>query len=245
MKRFLKRAHHYLYLGSVAFFFGIFYPFLYYFSRKPKRFPVLNKFRRLLGFTSSAAAGLLYSYSFEEPIDWSRKYIICANHSSSLDITAITLMVKSNFAFLGKEELLNNPVTGLFFKTIDIPLNRDSKISSFRAFKKAEEYILNGMSVVIFPEGKIPDDYPPQLNSFKQGPFRLAIGQNIPIIPVSITDTWKKMWDDGSEYGSRPGISHICVHSPVETTGLVLADAELLAGKVYDIIKKDLNQYEA
>ncbi len=240
MKRSLKRGHYYLYLGSVVFFFAVFYPFLYYYSRKEERFPVLNKFRRLFGFTSSAAAGLFYSFSFEEPIDWSRKYIICANHSSSLDVTAISLLVKSNFAFLGKDELLSNPVTGLFFKTIDIPLNRDSKISAFRAFKKAEGYILKGMSMVIFPEGKIPDDYPPKLGTFKQGPFRLAIEQGIPIIPVSIADAWKKMWDDGLKYGTKPGICHICVHSPVETDGLTLNDAELLSERIYNIIKKDL-----
>lgn len=242
MKRFLKKTHHYLYLGSVAFFFFLLYPFLYFYSRKRQRFRVMNKFRRLLGFLSSAAVGIFYSYSFEETIDWSKKYIICANHTSSLDITAITLMVKSNFAFLGKDELLNNPVTGLFFRTIDIPLNRESKISSFRAFKKAGEYIEQGMTMVIFPEGHISDEYPPELHAFKSGPFRLAIEHNIPIIPVSIHDAWKKMWDDGSEYGSRPGICHICVHAPVDTSMLGITDADQLNEQIYRIIKEGLEK---
>ncbi|WP_374164724.1 lysophospholipid acyltransferase family protein [Arcticibacter sp. MXS-1] len=244
MKRFLKGLHRYLYLGTVVFFFFLLYPLLYYFSRKPERYARLNVLRRLLGFVSSAAAGLFYSYTFSEEIDWSRRYIICANHTSSLDITAVTLLVRGNFAFIGKEELLHNPVTGLFFKTIDIPVDRKSRMSSFRAFKKADEYLQKGMSVVIFPEGKIPDDYPPRLSDFKSGPFRLAIEHQIPIIPVTIRDTWRKMWDDGSLLGSKPGISHIYVHSRVETQGLTLDDADELSGRIFSIIKEGLTENE-
>lgn len=245
MKRYLKLAHRYLYLGSVVIFFFLLYPFLFYFSRKPERFGVLNKFRRLLGFLTSAGAGFFYSYSFAKPVDWSRKYIICANHTSNLDITAITLMTRNNFAFMGKDELLGNPVTRLFFTTIDIPLNRESRMSAFRAFKRADEYLRRGMSMVIFPEGKIPDDYPPVLSEFKNGPFRLAIEHQVPIIPVSITDAWGKMWDDGSVYGSKPGICHIFVHSVVETKGLNLHNADALSAQIFNIISEGLKKNEA
>ncbi|WP_430996812.1 lysophospholipid acyltransferase family protein, partial [Klebsiella pneumoniae] len=123
---------------------------------------------------------------------------------------------------MGKDELLDNPLLRIFFETIDIPLNRDSKISAFKAFKKGEEYLKQGISLVIFPEGKIGEDYPPVLHEFKNGPFRLAIERQIPIIPVSMVNNWKKMWDDGSKYGTRPGICDICIHSPVLTEGLSL-----------------------
>jgi hypothetical protein len=38
---------------------------------------------------------------------------------------------------MGKQELEDGLVTGLFFRTVDIAVNRESKMSSFRAFKKA------------------------------------------------------------------------------------------------------------
>ena len=240
MKRYLKKAHTYLYLGSVVLFFCLLYLPLYYYSRKPLRYRMFNKYRRLLGFLSSAGAGIFYRYSFEEQIDWSRPYIICPNHTSNLDITAVTLMAKGNFAFMGKQELLDNFVTALFFKTIDIPVNRESKINSFRAFKRAEEYLKQGMSVVIFPEGKIADEFPPRLHTFKNGPFRLAVEQQLPIIPVTLKNVWKKMWDDGSKLGSRPGICDIRVHKPIETAGLTLDDVDLLREKVYLIIQQEL-----
>ncbi|WP_207535128.1 lysophospholipid acyltransferase family protein [Desertivirga arenae] len=240
MKQFLKKVHKGVYIAVIVFFFALFFPFLYFFSRKKERYPILNHFRRAFALLSSAFAGFAYRYNVEKKIDWSRTYIFCANHTSNLDITAMTLMARNNFAFLGKDELLDNPVLGMFFKTIDIPVDRSSRISSFKAFKRTAEYLKEGISVIIFPEGGIGDEFPPVLLPFKNGPFRLAIENKVPIIPISITDAWQLMWDDGSKYGSRPGICHICIHAPIETADLNTEDADDLRDKVYDIIKSGL-----
>lgn len=240
MKRILKKAHRYFYLISVLSYLGLLYPFLYFFSREEKRFPTLNALRRFYSFIAPLTTGIVFKYSFEKPIDWSENYIICANHTSNLDIPGMALLVKGNFAFMGKDELLDNPVTRLFFETIDIPLKRDSKMSAFRAFKRAEAYLNKNISLVIFPEGGISDNFPPRLGEFKNGPFRLAIEQNVKIIPVSITDNYRKMWDDGSKYGSRPGICHICVHAPVATDGLTIRDIDELQSTIYQIINSKL-----
>lgn len=236
----LKKGHRFFYLAMVILFFILLYPFLFYFSRKVSRFRTLNHVRRFYSFITSVFGGFFFRYRVVSPVDWSKTYIICANHTSNLDIPAITLAVRSNFAFMGKDELLTNPLLKIFFETIDIPLNRDSKISAFRAFKRGEEYLKQGISLVIFPEGKIGDDYPPVLHEFKNGPFRLAIEQKIPIIPVSMTNMWTKMWDDGSKYGTRPGICDICVHQPVDTSGLNPEDADDLKENVYKIISSEL-----
>lgn len=202
----------------------------------------MNKVRRIWGFLSSLLAGITYSFTFEKPIDWNNTYIICPNHTSNLDITTMSLLVKNNFCFMGKEELKHEPATRLFFKTVDIPVNRESKMSSFRAFQQAAQRLANGTTIIIFPEGKIADDYPPQLHEFKNGPFRLAIELKIPIIPVTSLNTWKILWDSGTKYGSKPGICNIFVHSPVETAHLTLDDADALRDKVYGIIKNKFEQ---
>ncbi|MFM6976733.1 MAG: lysophospholipid acyltransferase family protein [Sphingobacteriaceae bacterium] len=243
MIRFLKKLHAYWYVFSVLFSFLLFFPFFYYFSRKPERFPKLNKFRKGFAFLSSAFAGFFYRYKYKQPLVWDRPYIVCANHTSNLDITAITLLMQGNFAFLGKEELVRNPVLGIFFQTIDIPVDRESKMASFRAFKKADEYLGKGMSLVIFPEGKIGNEYPPILYEFKNGPFRLAIERQIPIIPVSIDRLWKLMWDDGFKFGSLPGMGNLWVHAPIETKGMSVDDADLLKEQVYQAIQK--NSFDA
>jgi 1-acyl-sn-glycerol-3-phosphate acyltransferase len=202
----------------------------------------MNSVRRLWGFLSSSITGIFYKFHFEQPIDWNKTYIVCPNHTSNLDITSMSLLVKNNYCFMGKEELLKGFVTRLFFQTVDIPVNRESKMSSFRAFKQAAERLADGTTIIIFPEGKIPDDYPPQLHEFKNGPFRLAIELKIPIIPVTSPDTWQVLWDTGIEKGSKPGICNIFVHQPIETSHLTIDDADALRDKVYHIIKQKIEQ---
>jgi 1-acyl-sn-glycerol-3-phosphate acyltransferase len=232
-------VHCYFYIVSVALTYAVAFPFLYFLSRNPRNYKHMNAIRRTWGVVSSLLVGILYSFEYAEPIDWEKTYIICPNHTSNLDITAMTILVKNdNHCFMGKEALLGNFFTSLFFKTIDIPVNRESKMSSYRAYKKASEALTAGTSVIIFPEGRIYDEYPPQLHEFKNGPFRLAIELKIPIIPVSSANTWKILWDTGFEKGSRPGICSIYVHKPIETKNLTLDDADALRDKVYTMIKK-------
>jgi len=236
----LKKVHIYLYVVSVALTYFLAWPFFKLLSLKPSGYEAMNKIRRFWGFISSALVGFFFKFDYEEPIDWSKTYIICPNHTSNLDIAAMCLLVKSDYCFLGKEELVDGLVTGLFFKTVDIPVNRDSKMSSYRAFKKAGEKLTHGKSVIIFPEGKISDVYPPRLHEFKNGPFKLAIELKIPIIPVSSPNTWKMLWDDGTKYGTKPGVCHFYVHKPIDTTNLTADDADALRDKVYGIINEKL-----
>lgn len=242
MKLILKKAHSYLYVISVTFFYFLLYPFLWYYSRKPAGYKQMNKLRRIWGFLSSAAVGIFYKFTYQVPLDRSKTYMICPNHTSNLDISAMCLLVKSDCSFLGKEELTEGIVTSLFFRTVDIPVNRDSKMSSFRAFKKASQKLQNGITMIIFPEGGISDDYPPALQAFKNGPFRLAIEAGVPIIPVSSLNTWQILWDNGTKRGSRPGICHIFVHQPIETANLTIGDADSLRQQVYSIMSEKFEQ---
>lgn len=242
MKILLKKLHTYIYMVNVALFYVLVFPFLYLLSRKKANYPAMNKLRRVWGFLSSSFSGIFYSFSYEQPIDWSKPYIICPNHTSNLDITAMSILVKNNYCFMGKEELADEFATRLFFKTVDIPVNRDSKMSSFRAFKAAGERLAEGTSVIIFPEGKIANDYPPVLQEFKNGPFRLAIEYKVPIIPVSQPNTWKLLWDSGLKFGSKPGICNIFVHKPINTANLTTDDADALRDRVFNIINQKLIQ---
>lgn len=242
MKRLLGKTHQYLYFGAVFTFFILLFPLLAYWRRSPQRyFKQIALCRKFIGFLSSTLVGFFYRFKIEEPIDWSKPYIICPNHTSYLDITALALMCPPNFSFMGKMELLNNPITRLFFKTIDIPVNRDSKVSSVRAFKSVLDRLAEGRSVVIFPEGLIGEEYPPHLYNFKNGAFKLAIETKVPIIPVVIHNAWKFYWDEGKQFGSRPGIVQISVLKPVETHSLSHGDVDQLRDTVHTTMKKHWN----
>jgi 1-acyl-sn-glycerol-3-phosphate acyltransferase len=243
MRRFLKKLHRYYFLILLALSFILLYPLIYFFSRSPVNFKRMNSVRWAFSFISTSLAGIFYRFHYEKEVDWTKTYVICSNHTSNLDITAVMLLARNNMVFMGKEELLDNFITGIYFRTIDIPLNRDSKMSAFRAFKKAEESIKAGKHVVIFPEGMISEHYPPVLQPFKNGPFKLSIDQGVAILPVSIHNNWELMWDDGARYGSKPGICDIYIHAPVETAGMLPSDAENLKNHVFDMMQERLSNY--
>ncbi|WP_245893029.1 lysophospholipid acyltransferase family protein [Parapedobacter indicus] len=207
-----------------------------------RNFHRIARCRRIIGFLSSTFVGVFYRFRYERPIDWTKPHIICANHTSNLDITAMVLLCPSDFSFMGKIELLNNPVTGMFFKTIDIPLDRQSRISAFKAFKRADDNLRNGRSMVIFPEGHIGEEFPPHLYTFKNGPFKLAIETQVSIIPVIIHNAWKIFWDGAKTFGSRPGIIEVEVLTPIATEGLPLHHADQLRDRVHQLIKKHWNK---
>ncbi|WP_353185306.1 lysophospholipid acyltransferase family protein [Parapedobacter lycopersici] len=243
MVRLLRKLHRYLYLASVLFFFTLFYPVLWILAQDPERhFNRIARCRRIIGVLSSAMVGIFYRFRYETAVDWSKPHIICANHTSNLDITALVLLCPTGFSFMGKMELLNNPVTGMFFRTIDIPLKRDSKISAFRAFQRALVHIKQGKSMAIFPEGHIGEEFPPRLYSFKNGPFKLAIEAQVPIIPVVIQNAWRLHWDEARQFGSRPGIVRVEVLAPVVLNNSDPAGADHLRDEVYNRIREQWNR---
>ncbi|MFD1628527.1 lysophospholipid acyltransferase family protein [Pseudopedobacter beijingensis] len=190
---------------------------------------------------ASLFSGIIYKVHYKTILNWDKTYIFCANHSSNLDIFALSATLKGNYFFMGKHELLDSIFTRRYFQTIDIPVDRESKIGAYRALKKAEQRLQDGLSLVIFPEGAIEDHYPPRLMPFKNGTFKLAIENKVAIVPVSLRNNWELLWDDGKKYGSKPGISHIYVHEPIETIGLTLKDEENLKNKVFEIVHSKLS----
>lgn len=240
MIKLLRKIHWVYCLLCLFLIFILFWPFYYWFTRHPRYYNILNKFRTVHSFTAAALSGIFFDFEFEKELDKQQTYIFCANHTSNLDIIIFCILAKGKYHFMGKEELMKNPLLGIFFRTIDIAVSRSSKISSFRAFKKAGDNLESGMSLIIFPEGRIDNVYPPVLQDFKSGPFRLAIEKNVPIVPVSITNVWKIMWDDGVKYGTRPGLVKVHVHEPILTSILALENDEVLKNEVYGIINSKL-----
>src|SRR5690606_31915996 len=118
--RLLRKLHRYWYLAAVLVCFLPFFPFLLIVGRNPdKYFHRIVVCRRVIGFLSSVLSGFFYRLTSEEE-SVEGPCVIVANHASELDITALVVLIKSDFAFIGKYELLDNPVTGTFFRTIDI-----------------------------------------------------------------------------------------------------------------------------
>lgn len=243
--RLFRRIHFAVYLGLVFIFYLSFYPFLFALKVRTPRQPgaAIFRIRKVIARLTAFLSGFRFAIQYEQPINWSDCYVICANHSSILDISALILTIKQKVVFIGKDSLLQLPVTGFFFRHVDIPVNRNSKISSYRAYRKSVQRLDQGISIAIFPEGGIEGSYPPSLQPFKNGAFRLAIEKGIPILPVVIYDTWKYCFDEG-QYGSKPGKAMLKVLEPIKTKEMMLQDADKLKDRVFDLLYKELKSGE-
>ena len=169
-------------------------------------------------------------------------YIICCNHSSYLDIIQMYNVVPHYFLFIGKYELLKWPLFNIFFKNMNITVNRSDRSSAAKAFRKAAQAIDRGTSIAMFPEGGIPP-FVPRMKPFKDGAFKLAIEKQIPIVPITFRDHWRLLGEPTELFSrGRPGISRTVIHPVISTKGLTEADLVDLRQKVFHIIEAPLVQ---
>jgi 1-acyl-sn-glycerol-3-phosphate acyltransferase len=168
-----------------------------------------------------------------------RTYIFCANHFSFLDIATLAGIMKGKYAFVGKSTIIKVPLFGYMFRKLHIPVDRDSKIAAAKAFLQMKKALEEGKSLIIFPEGGIFSENPPQMADFKDGAFRLAIETKTPIVPISLQWAWKVLPDNGKIMLSWHKMASV-VHPTIETHSLLASDTALLKKQVFEIIQKEL-----
>jgi len=122
-----------------------------------------------------------------------------------------------------------------------ITFNRNSVSSSFRAYRKADRLLKSGISIVVFPEGGVPVKNV-RLGKFKPGAFKLAIHNQVSIIPITFIDNKNKHPED--ELKLRLGFLRVCIHAPISTKGMQAKDSKTINQKVFSIINKTLIDYE-
>jgi len=141
-----------------------------------------------------------------------------------------SVLPKHPFLFLGKSEILSYPIISTYFKGLNIPVDRKDRRKSAMSLVMAKKAVAEGWSIVIFPEGGIPDDDNPKMIRFKQGAFNLAKSLNIPIVPLSFTNNFELFCDPTDLLGpARPGISKVFIHQAIMPTAIAgMTETELL-----------------
>ena len=167
--------------------------------------------------------------------------IYVANHSSYLDIVLSYVAIPKYFVYMGKAEIEKAPLLRIFFRDMNIYVDRKTRTGSYAAFVAAGEKLRTGQSVFIYPEGTIESNG--KLKNFKNGAFRMAIENQVPIVPVTFRNNWKLLQNGGFFKSSgRPGLSRITVHKPVPTKGLTEQDLVSLRHSVRETILNELQK---
>ena len=116
-------------------------------------------------------------------------------------------------------------------------VDRSDSKSRFEVYGQANEMLMEGYNVCIFPETNYFDDTI-LLADFKRGAFKIAIENNLPIIPLVFYDLklkhpWYPM------FGSL-GKLRVKVLDKISVEGLTEKDIPSLTKKAYNKIKREL-----
>ncbi|MDC1221380.1 1-acyl-sn-glycerol-3-phosphate acyltransferase [Salibacteraceae bacterium] len=218
----------------------ILYPLFYFLLSSKKRFKFTFNLMRVWSLQLLSICGVIMKVDQRSELP-AGPFIICPNHGSYLDIITMYRVFKRYFIFMGKAEILEWPLFGIFFsKGMNISVNRQSNRGSHEALKKAESELRNGHNIVIFPEGTIPPTAP-KMRSFKNGAFKLSLEQNIPIVPVTFVNNWRRLQAGAAlRVLGGPGYSNVIIHPSVYPKDYENTDVVKMKKDIFEIIEKPL-----
>jgi 1-acyl-sn-glycerol-3-phosphate acyltransferase len=166
----------------------IYFPFLVLILLLPKAYSKLFWIaRNLWARITLHGSGYYVKVEDKEKLKSDTNCLIIANHSSHMDVFLMLITCKKPFVFVGKKELYKLPFFGYIYKRAAIMVDRSDSKSRFEVYGQANEMLKEGYNVCIFPETNYLDDTI-LLADFKRGAFKIAIENNLPIIPLVFYD---------------------------------------------------------
>jgi 1-acyl-sn-glycerol-3-phosphate acyltransferase len=173
----------------------------------------------------------------KENIDKGRSYVVISNHQSLYDIFVIYGWLGIDIKWIMKKELARIPGLGFGSKKVGhIFLDRSNSRIALESLNEAKRKLVNGTSVVIFPEGT--RSVTGQIGVFKKGAFKLALDLGLPILPITIMGT-KDVLPTGT-IAVKPGKAFMIIHKPVEIQGHNEASIKELMARASCIISTPL-----
>lgn len=170
--------------------------------------------------------------------------LLTPNHQSNIDPVAIVAAMKKQTQevdiqnkmclFLAKEELKKSKVFKNWSDFIECSYidRRNPRTSLIALDQIAKRAKIQNKYIVIFPEGTRSKDG--KIHEFKAGAFRIAKKEYIPIIPVTINNSFK--FSDMS----RKGKLHVTIifHPKMKPSSFMTKETKFIAKKVQEIVTK-------
>ena len=218
----------------------ILFPILIVVISREKWYPAFFRIARIWAKFILLGMGFGWKVKKEESLVKGKSYMFIANHTSMIDIMLMLVMGKKNpFVFVGKKELAKIPLFGFFYKRTCILVDRSDAKSRQAVFLRAQRRLQSGLSICIFPEGRVPEE-DVILDEFKDGAFRLAINHQIPIVPMSFLDNKKRF--SYTFFSGGPGPLRVYMHKFLDTTNMSIENTKELNQTARQIILERLER---
>lgn len=123
-----------------------------------------------------------------ENVIYGRSYVVVSNHQAMLDIPLLYAL-PFNFKWVSKKEVYKIPIFGwVLWMHGDVAIERGGAASTKAMLQKCEDYLKDGVSIIMFPEGTRTKTG--CVNGFKEGAMILAQQSGADILPVVIDGTF-------------------------------------------------------
>jgi len=163
--------------------------------------------------TAVRIAGIRVVREGLEHIDSNATYLYMCNHVSNIDPPAVVPALPRRTSVLVKKELFKVPILGRAMRMASlVPVDRSNRDAAIRSLSAAGDVMRSGLNMTVFPEGTRSRDG--KLLPFKKGPFYLAMESGIPVVPMTILNSYELM-PKGQNY-VLPGEVRVVFHPPLD-----------------------------
>jgi fatty-acyl-CoA synthase len=161
----------------------------------------LFKDHRAAGRFTSAALKLLFALTWirvkvvgKEYMDTPGGKVYASNHVSYFDVLPLMMGLGVPYRFVAKGEVNDMIFIGTFLNKMGhLSFDRHDPNARLRQVDEIEEYLRQGDSVFVFPEGTFTPEE--GVRPFQLGAFRGAVATGAPVIPVSLAGTRRFLRD--------------------------------------------------
>lgn len=184
-------------------------------------------------------AGVKLTVKGLENIPKDQAVLFIGNHCSMFDIIITYPLMKRPTGYVAKKEVKKVPGLSWWMYFVNcIFLDRKDPREGLKSILKASDYIKNGVSIFLFPEGTRSKDG--KLHEFKDGGFKIATKVGAPIIPVGIIGSAKLFENQFPKI--RPSHVTVIFGEPIYTEGLSRSELKEVPANVHQQVAKLIGQ---
>jgi 1-acyl-sn-glycerol-3-phosphate acyltransferase len=204
----------------------------------------INERNRLANIIILRCAKLLFYVSGskliisgQENIPNDRPVLFVCNHQGHVDSLVLQAFIETPKGFITIKEYEKAPILRTWMRYMGcVFIDRKDTKQSLVCINEAINNLNNGYSMVVFPEGKLNDGG--ETLKFKKGWLRLATKSGVPIVPITLKNTYKVLSYNGRRVS--PAIVECIVSKPIETHNFTRENKKEIIGKVRKVITQNL-----
>lgn len=167
--------------------------------------------------------------------------LFVGNHRSYFDILLLYVRCERLTGFVAKDSIEKVPSLRVWMRYLYcLFLDREDPRAGMKTILQAIEYVKQGVSICIFPEGTRNTGEELSVLPFKEGSFKIATKTGCPIVPVSINNS-AEIFENHAPKVKR---THVVIEygTPIYPKELSKEEQKFIGAKCQEIIENTIKK---